>query len=440
MMGWYESPTGKRRTMTGRGADKTVSALCEWLLPAAVAVVSPFATFAAEEQPHAHVPITIDASLDWDTLIDATLNAHPRSGELVARAEEAAAWNERGRNWLAAAPALYFSYLSDSPLDDFGQLEYEGGVELPLWRGGQRNAVQALAQSNAAASSAAAAALRLEVAGLLRGALWDTEAAANELAAARDTVGVAEELLHVVETRNARGDLSRADVLLARAAVLERRQAVVAAAARLVDAERAYRSLTRLDRRPAQFAEERSAQEELGPTHPLLVLADAEVARAEGQIDLVARDRRGNIAVTIGPRREYAPFNDVPTDSVALGVKVPVGGDHHGATARATAARAAASAVAERDLLLRRLDLDLHEAEHTLTVLEESTSLAAERRELAGQQARMAQTAFAQGEVELRELLRIQESEQAAIRDVQRLAIERQRTIAALHQALGETP
>jgi hypothetical protein len=52
----------------------------------------------------------------------------------------------------------------------------------------------------------------------------------------------------------------------------------------------------------------------------------------------------------------------------------------------------------------------------------------------------MAQTAFAQGEVELRELLRIQESEQAAMRDVQRLTIERQRTIAALNQALGETP
>jgi hypothetical protein len=52
----------------------------------------------------------------------------------------------------------------------------------------------------------------------------------------------------------------------------------------------------------------------------------------------------------------------------------------------------------------------------------------------------MAQIAFAQGEVELRELLRIQESEQAAIRDVQRLAIEQQRTIAALNQALGETP
>jgi outer membrane protein TolC len=397
-------------------------------------------SFAEEGEAHAHVPITIDPSLDWDALIAATLTAHPRGTELAARAAEAAAWTERGRHWLAAAPAFYFSYLTDEPLDDFGQLEYEGGVELPLWRGGQRRAVQALAQSNSAASDAAAAALRLELVGLLRGVLWDTEAAAIGLAAAGDTVAAAEELLRVVELRNSRGDLSRSDVLLARAALLERRQGVVAAGARLVDAERAYLALTGLERRPAQFAEERSTQNELAPSHPLLMLADAEIARARGQADLVARDMRGNIAVTFGPRREYAPFNEVPTDSVAMSVRVPVGGDHHGGVAQAAAARLAASAVAERGLLVRRLDSDLHEAEHTLTVLEESAALALERRELAAQQARMAQIAFAQGEVELRELLRIQESEQAAIRDVQRLAIEQQRTIAALNQALGETP
>jgi outer membrane protein TolC len=419
-----------------RGRRRVGAAAALLLLALAAGSVSP----AAESDSHAHVPITVDPTLDWATLIAATLTAHPRGTELAARAAEAAAWTERGRHWLAAAPAFYFSYLTDEPLDDFGQLEYEGGVELPLWRGGQRRAVQALAQSNAAASDAAAAALRLEIVGLLRGVLWDTEAAANELAAAGDTVAAAEELLRVVELRNSRGDLSRSDVLLARAALLERRQGVVAAGARLVDAERAYFALTGLARRPAQFAEERSTQNELGPSHPLLVLADAEIARARGQAEVVGRETRGNIAVTFGPRREYAPFNEVPTDSVAVGVRVPVGGDHHNGPARAAAARLAASAVAERGLLIRRLELDLHEAEHTLTVLEESSALAMERRELAAQQARMAQIAFAQGEVELRELLRIQESEQVATRDVQRLAIEQRRTVAALNQALGETP
>jgi hypothetical protein len=92
---------------------------------------------AAGQESHSHVPIRVDEGLDWDALIAATLAAHPSGQALAARAAEAAAWTARGHGWLAAAPSLYFSYLSDSPLDDFGQLEYEGGVELPLWHAGQ---------------------------------------------------------------------------------------------------------------------------------------------------------------------------------------------------------------------------------------------------------------------------------------------------------------
>lgn len=430
MEAWIDSAV--RGTLTARRGRRAALALS---LAAFVHVAS-----GAESESHAHVPIAVDAELDWETLVATAMAAHPRGAELAARAAEAAAWTARGQQWLAAAPALYFSYLSDRTLSDFGQRQYDVGVELPLWRGGQRASVRALASSATAASAAASAALRLEAAGLLRGTLWDIEAAANDIAAARDTVTVAEELLRAVERRNARGDLPRADVLLARATLLERRQAVVTAAARLVDAERAYYSLTGLDRRPALFAEERSPKSEIDATHPLVALADAEVARAASQIEVAGGDARGSIALTLGPHREYDPFGTIATDSVTLGVRVPIGGGNHVDAARATAARLAASAAAERGALLRRLDLDFHEAEHGLEVIEESAALAAERRELAGQQVRMAQLAFTQGEIELRELLRIQEAEQLAAREFQRLAIERERTIAALNQAVGELP
>jgi outer membrane protein, heavy metal efflux system len=394
----------------------------------------------AAQAAHAHVPVEIDATLDWPTLIATTLAAHPGSGELATHAVEAEAWEQRGQQWLAAAPALYFSYLSDNPFDDLGQREYEGGVELPLWRAGQRDAVQAIAASAAATSAAAAAALRLEVTGLLRGTLWDIEAAANDLAAARDAEAAAAELVRVVEMRNERGDLPRGDLLLARSTLLERRQNVVAAEAASVDSERAYRSLTNLDRRPAQFAEQRSEHDELVPSHPLLALAEAAIVRARADLALVDRETRGNPTVTVGPRRESAPLGNVPNDSLALAVRVPVGGKDHGVTQSARATRLVAAAETERGQLLRRLNLDLHEAEHTLVVLEQTAVLAAERSELTEQQVRMAQSAFAQGEIELRELLRLQEAALGARRDMQRLAIEEQRTIAALNQALGETP
>lgn len=392
------------------------------------------------QEAHQHAPLAIDPALDWPTLIDLTLAAHPRSVELTARADEAAAWTARGRQWLAAAPSLYFTYLSDARLDDRDQREYDGGMELPLWRAGERAAVQALALGATDESNAARSVLRLEVAGLLRGALWDIEAAANANAAATDAVEVAAELLRTVERRNAAGELPLADVLLAQSALLERQQAAIATQAQLVDAERAYQSLTGLQRRPAAFDERRSPREDFDDTHPLLVLADAAIARSRATLDLTERSARGNPVLTVGPRRQRDALTSVFNDSFAVGVKVPVGGRAHALTQVAQEGRLVAAAEAARGTLLRRLDLDLHEATHALVVLDSSLALAEQRRDLAARQQRMAQSAFAQGEIELRELLRIQESDRSARREVDRLGIERQRTVAAFNQALGETP
>ena len=392
------------------------------------------------QEAHQHVPLTVDPTLDWHALIDVTLAAHPRNGELTARAEEAVAWATRGRQWLAAAPSLYFTYLSDGALDDRAQREYAGGVELPLWRAGERVAVRALARGATAESDAARATLRLEVAGLLRGALWDIAAAANANAAAQEAVAAAAELLRGVERRNASGELPLADVLLAQSVLLERQQAAIAMQAQVADAERTYQSLTGLQRRPAVFTEHRSVREDFDDTHPLLVLADAAVTRSRAMLDLTDRAARGNPVVTIGPRRQRDALTTVFNDSFAIGVKVPVGGKAHAVTQVAQEGRLVAEAESARGLLLRRLDLDLHEAAHTLSVLDGSLALAEQRRDLADRQWRMAQSAFAQGETELRELLRIQESDRSASREAARLAIERQRTIAAFNQALGETP
>jgi outer membrane protein TolC len=423
-----------------RGRYRRYSALAALLLGA------PLLGAAQDEREHGdgelatHAPLVADASLQWSALIEAALAVYPSRGELAARRAEADAWRRRGRSWLAAAPALYFSYLSDQPRDDWGQREYETGVELPLWRLGQRDAVRAVAESATTESAAAAAALRLEIAGLLRGHLWDIAAASNALAAARDAAAVAAELVRVVERRFESGDLARADVLLARTTLLEREQAVATAEAELLDAERGYRSLTGLDRKPARFSEPRSASDAIAPGHPYVALAAAGIVRAEADRELAERDFRGPVTVALGPHREYDPFGTLPRDSVNVEVRVPLGGKSHGAAHTASANRAVATAESARAELVRRLVLDLHEAEHALTVLDRVEALAAERDALAKEQLLAAQAGFDQGEIELRELLRVQESTLAARREVDRLATERQRTVAALNQALGVTP
>ena len=411
-------------------------------LLATAIVVGPTAVRSQEPvaATHTHAPLVIDADVGWDMLLAAALEAYPRSIEQGARAEEAAAWDRRGRALLAAAPELTLTTRSDRPLDVTGQREYEGGIALPLWYAGQRRAVQAFALTAATETGAAAAELRWEVAGLLRSSLWDIALADNALQSARDSAARAAELVHAVELRNARGDLPLADLLLARAAALEKQKTVLEGEAALQDAERGYRSLTGLDRRPRQFTEVRVDREDLDAGHPALALANAALERARAELELIDRESRGNLVVTIGPRRQRDPYGVLYADSLGASVRIPVGTKTHGATDRAQAARRVADAGARRRELERRLDLDLHEAEHGLSVIERSLALADEQAALAAQQRRMAQAAFAQGEIELRELLRIEASAESVFRDRARLRIAHDRAIAAINQALGEIP
>lgn len=389
---------------------------------------------------HAHEPLRVDADLTWPALIDRTLAAFPSLAAVEARAAEADALTRRAGRRLAAAPTLYFDYLSDAPLDGLDQREYDLGLELPLWRLGQRSAARSVGETATSEGAAALATLRWQVAGMLRASLWNIASAANALALARDSLDVATELVRIVERRNESGDLPMSDVLLARSARLENQAAVIDAEAMLLDAERSYESLTGLQARPAEFAEPVTEREDFDESHPLLALATAVVERARADLDLAERDVRGHPVLTIGPHRQRDPLGTFFSNSVTVGVRVPLGGKSYGAAERARAARTLADAEAERGLLLRELDLGVHEAEHTLFVTEEALALARSGSGLAQRQWQMGQTAFAQGEIDLRDLLRIQDAALAAKREVARLEIERQRTIAALNQAVGDMP
>src|SRR5690606_28628275 len=139
-----------------------------------------------------------------------------------ARGLEAEALQRRSRSMLAGRPGLTMGYRSDDPLDDYGLVEYEAGLALPLWRFGERRAAVRIAASARDESSAAAAALRWEVSGALRDAFWNIEDAVNGVELAVEALAVAEDIERVVARRQALGDLPLEDTFLAESAVLER--------------------------------------------------------------------------------------------------------------------------------------------------------------------------------------------------------------------------
>jgi outer membrane protein TolC len=402
---------------------------------------------AAEAEPddggihtHTHIPLIVDADMTWETLLEAALAVNPMRFELAAGAEMADAWSQQGGNLLAGAPAVTFSGLSDDAFDNRGQSEVEAGIEVPLWRIGQKDAAQGVAASASAESQAAVARMRLELAGMLRSSLWDIAAAGQALDQAEAALALTTELTVVVATRVERGDLPRADLLLARAAEYERGVQRVESEAMLLDAERSFRSLTGLDSRPENFMEARIARDDFDAGHPALALAMRDLERAEAELDYADKSRRGSPTLTIGPRHQRDPLTDYYNDSLTIAVRMPVGGRNHGLVERAAVSRQVAEARSRLAALERRLDLNLHEAEHELFVIEESLELVGPQTELAEQRLGLSRTAFAQGEIDLQELLRVQDAAITARGAYARLNIERQRAIAALNQALGELP
>jgi outer membrane protein TolC len=389
---------------------------------------------------HGHEPLDLDRGLEWDGLLDRTVLNYPRYLELEARRQEAEAWRRLAGSPLGGQPSLSLSYRSDAGLDAHGFAEYESGVSLPLWRAGQRGAAGGVGTSAEREVGAAAAALRWELAGKLRETLWSIESATNEVELARDAVAAATELERIVSRRHAAGDLPLEDTLLARSTLLEREAALVESRAALVDAERAYQALTGLAARPVTFAETLTARADFDATHPLLVLADAEVERARAERQFAAAEAKGKTVLSIGPRRQRDPLTDFFTDSFGVAVSVPFGGAAHAAPAIAASTRAVAEASARRAAIERDLETRVHEAVHSLEVTENALRLADEQADIAARRARMGRTAFESGEITLADLVRREEAARSATREAARLRIQRGRTIAAINQAMGELP
>jgi outer membrane protein TolC len=288
-------------------------------------------------------------------------------------------------------------------------------------------------------SEARASALRWEVAGQLRHLLWAMAASQNQLLQTEAELENTRLLTKSVARRHELGDVPEGDLLLARNALLEAQTRHVNAEAALLDAERAYQSLTTLTQRPAFTAEPLSPQKSIAPDHPALLLANTRLERAQAKLRLAEKSSKGSPRLLIGPRRERASFADEFDDSIGLTLTVPFGGAH-AQTETAGVAREVAAALASRDRTLRALDLQLHEAIHELSVADEKLTIAIMRKDLAARRYSMAQRAHELGEIELLDLLKLQSVAQQAERDANQLLIDKKYQTALYNQAVGALP
>ncbi len=383
-------------------------------------------------------PVVIDATLSLPKLIDLTMQKYPDTAWLTSLEEEAAAIAERSKSWTAGASYASIGYQSISTF----RLNYAtGSVQVPLWNLGQRDAEHKLANQAETSAEAQAIGIKLRVAGLIRGALWDMALAKVHYDQAQVDLDTYEKLLATIKRYVEVGDLPRANELMAQSELLQKRSAFTMAEAELMHSRKRYASITQTTKVPAAYEENLAALKEIGQNHPTLVAINSKIERKQAEINAIKSIGSGQTNVIAGilsdegidPRSNKAEFFNV-------GVSIPFGGKAHIAPQIASINVELNRLIADREQLYRDLEQAHHEAEHNLEVNRVELDTANEQKKVSEELLKMTHLAFSVGEIDLMDLLRIQSRTQQAILNAKVRAVMLERDKALYNQAVGVMP
>jgi outer membrane protein TolC len=251
---------------------------------------------------------------------------------------------------------------------------------------------------------------------------------------------VTEKLVNTVKRRVDLGDLPRADYLLAKSEMLNKRSELVTAEAEQMHARKRFATLTQSNRIPQDFVEQKTKVSEVSTTHPALSAFNSVIARKKAELVWVKAGGSGQTVFSIGGKTERGSRQDENIDSMTFNLSIPFGGGAHLAPEIASAHLQLTEAMNKRDHLYRQLLEKLHETKHALEVGREELSIANELKTIAETHFKMTQLSFEAGEINLMDLLKIQSRSQQAIRHANEQSIMLQRNIAFYNQAAGVAP
>ena len=384
-------------------------------------------------------PIETDAVLKLATVVATTLEKMPDASWLDALEKEAATLRGRGDSWTAGASQAGLRFQEATS----GTLHYiDATVQVPLWNIGQRDAELRVAKFAEANAQAQTDALKLRVAGLVRSALWSIALASLDYEQTQVDVSILEKLLAKVARRVELGDLPRADLLLAQTEVLQKHSVLAMTEAELMHARKRYLSITQGAKLPGTYQEKLANLTTIQQNHPMLVAVNSQISRKQAEIKASGLVGSGQSSVAVGINSDEG--NDQrsnKTESFNIGVTVPFGGEAHTLHPHLAALNVELNKLfAEREQLLRDLELAHHEAEHNLEVNRVELDIANELQRVAQEHLRMTELSFSVGEINLLDLLKIQSRTQQAVLNAKQRAVMLQRDSALYNQAVGLLP
>lgn len=373
-------------------------------------------------------------------VLQKTFERNPQQYVLSAMHGEAQARYSQARGMLPSAPAMTFRHQNDTLGSGRGEREWEAEMELPVWLSGQRNARLTLADQSEASVAAGKKSLLLQVAGVLRDALWDMAMNAEQVTLYSARLDTARKLEHDVLRRYHAGELAKTDWMLTQNDTLQAQAGLLKAEAELKHAKHRYIALTGQNEQPAHYTEVLSQLEALNEQHPLLLEWNAKIEATQSERNLVALERRDNPQVILSTRTIRGGFDNQFNDSVGIKIRIPFSTETRNAPLLAAAESNIAKNMAELERLKLAMSTQLHEAEHNLQVTEAELALLKQQHQLAQENARLAKKAFALGEADLVSLMRVQALAFDAERAVSLKTIQHQWDIARYNQAVGVLP
>lgn len=401
-----------------------------------------FAVAAFGEKPDADPPVVpYDPSLKLSKVVEATFEHYPRQALISASEEEVKALQTRAASWVAGYPLIYLQWIDDTIISNDGLLEIQTGYQIPVWRWGQKESGQKVADEAARSTLAFGTAVKHEVAGLVRDALWNIKLTENRYELAQQVYDVSTRLVATVARRVELGDLSRSDLLMAESDSLEKKTLLGQAELELIKGYQAYTNVTRLQKVPADFSEKQSPLQDIQESHPSVAAINAMIERAQAQVDWTQRYKQGNQpSVLVGTNHARTFKGESLNSGSNIVLQIPIGGDDWNSPFVAEANIALNQKIVERETLFRELTKALAAIRRSIETNHSLLEIAERRREIAETQIRMNQLAFESGEIELINFLKIQSTAQMTIRDARERGILLQRDLAFYNQVVGLTP
>lgn len=340
-------------------------------------------------------------------------------------------------NWFAGPSSLNLQLHEDRLLSDDGRQEWEGGISLPLWLSGQKNAYQLLADAYAAELPAYQQTLRLEASKWVRETLWQVLLAEAELKQAQQQLETISDLQQTVETRVTQGDLPRNDLLLADRQLLSMQRQVLTAQSHLDFINQRYQFYTYQQFLPAQTDEPLPKQRTIDAQHPQVQLIGQKIQKLHAQQGIAHYAGSSNPSLNVGVKKERDSRGEDYNNSLNFGIEVPLGNTRYNAPAIAQVAEKIGQLQIMRLELIKSLSSTLQQLETQLLQLAAEQAIVATQVETSEAYYLLEKTSYELGEISLYDLLQAQETWQQVVAEQQLIELRIRQTKVNINQTLG---